>query len=131
MSQFTLTSHEVRIYFTAFLLLAAPKRREIGITSELKTQHVFIAAQKPRRSSLIVNSVHENSIAELTFVCRNAKLLFKFSILWTRMRPLLGFPSFSPEMISSSFSSLIPSAKSTKRSSTSIFACNEANRMSN
>lgn len=38
------------------------------------------------------------------------------------MRPLFGLPSFSPEMISSSFKSFTPSAKSTNRSSTSIFA---------
>jgi len=58
----------------------------------------------------------------ITLVWRNAKDLFTFSILWTRMRPLLGLANRSPEMISNSFSSFLPSARSVNRSSTSIRA---------
>lgn len=58
-----------------------------------------------------------------TFVWRNARDLFTFSILCTRMRPLLGLASRSPEMISSSFSNFLPSARSVNKSSTSIRAC--------
>lgn len=64
-------------------------------------------------------------VAYLTLVCKNARLLLTFSILWTRMRPLFGLPSFSDDMISSSFSSLMPSARSVNRSSTSILAYKE------
>lgn len=59
----------------------------------------------------------------LTLVCKNAKLLLTFSILCTRIRPLFGLPSFSPEIISNNFSSLMPSARSTNKSTTSILAC--------
>lgn len=58
----------------------------------------------------------------ITLVWRNARDLFTFSILWTRMRPLLGLANRSPEMISNSFSSFLPSARSVNRSSTSIRA---------
>lgn len=59
----------------------------------------------------------------LTLVCKNARLLLTFSILCTRMRPLFGLPSFSEDIISSSLSSFMPSARSVNRSSTSILAC--------
>ena len=63
----------------------------------------------------------------LTLVCKKARLLLTFSILWTRIRPLLGLANFSPEMISSSLSSFLPSARSTNRSSTSMRACHSTN----
>lgn len=58
-----------------------------------------------------------------TFVWRNARDLFTFSILCTRIRPLLGLANRSPEMISSNFSNFLPSARSVNKSSTSIRAC--------
>lgn len=78
-----------------------------------------------------IKSQHYRSRKPLTFVCKKAKLLFRFSILWTRMRPLFGLPSFSPEIISSNFRSFTPSAKSTNRSSTSIFAWNKNKQILN
>lgn len=66
----------------------------------------------------------KRSYFTLTLVCKNARLLLTFSILCTRIRPLLGLPSFSPEIISSSLSNLMPSARSTNKSTTSILACN-------
>ena len=66
-----------------------------------------------------------------TLVWRKAKLLLTFSILWTRILPLLGLASFSPEIISSSLSSFLPSARSTNRSSTSIRACHASSSRRN
>lgn len=57
-----------------------------------------------------------------TLVARNLRHLLRFSTFWTRMIPLLGVPSFSPEMISSSFISILPSARSVNRSRISIRA---------
>ena len=51
-----------------------------------------------------------------TFVLRKVRHLFKFSAFCTRRSPLLGLPRFSPEMISSSFMRIFPSAKSLNRS---------------
>lgn len=64
---------------------------------------------------------------ELALVWRNARLLLTFSTLCTLILPLFGLPSFSPEMISKSLRSFLPSAKSVNRSSTSIRACANQN----
>ena len=61
-------------------------------------------------------SVYDWLIELITLVWRNAKHLFTFSILWTLIFPELGFPSFSPDMISNSFIRHFPSARSMNRS---------------
>lgn len=78
--------------------------------------------------ALPLSHTHTRSLSSslsllLTLVCKNARLLLTFSILCTRMRPLFGLPSFSEDIISSSLSSFMPSARSVNRSSTSILAC--------
>ena len=47
-------------------------------------------------------------------MCKNARHLLTFSILWTLSFPEFGRPSFSPEMISSSRMRSLPSLKSVK-----------------
>ena len=47
-------------------------------------------------------------------MCKNARHLLTFSILWTLSFPEFGLPSFSPEIISSSRMSSLPSLKSVK-----------------
>lgn len=56
----------------------------------------------------------------LTLVARNFRHLFTFSTFCTLSMPLLGRPSCSPEMISSSFMRILPSAKSVNRSRISM-----------
>ena len=60
-------------------------------------------------SKIFIASVH-------TFVDKNLRDLPTFSIICTRRTPLFGLPRFSPEMISSSLSSNLPSAKSLNKS---------------
>lgn len=60
---------------------------------------------------------------EFTFVARNFKHLLKFSTFCTRISPLFGLPRCSPEMISSSFIKIFPSAKSVNKSLISRRAC--------
>lgn len=60
---------------------------------------------------------------EYTFVARNFRHLLKFSTFCTRISPLFGLPRCSPEMISSSFIKIFPSAKSVNKSLISRRAC--------
>lgn len=100
----------------------------------VRSREVFESEQRPEKHTLEAPKERDGEKERerrrqamlsgicITLVWRNARDLFTFSILWTRMRPLLGLANRSPEMISNSLSNFLPSARSVNRSSTSMRA---------